>query len=253
MPYRRLVATATLAAMASSAQALVSTWDGSSNLLPEQADPGWALIDEGAGSPSFAGGVLSIQTSAAHSARQYYTMGGVDLDFSSGAPFWLEAEMKYISGSQTSGWWRAPGHMSFRFDNGRIAVLEIRKDLIYIRNGDNSAGDTAAVDTDDAFHTYRMEALGTGAGTTVNVYQDGSLVLSDNALYAAGGAASVSWGEASTLATGTTQWKRVSHNMAAVAVTPVPEPGSWALWAAGLAAMGFLTRRNLRQPQRIRA
>ncbi|MBT9503564.1 MAG: PEP-CTERM sorting domain-containing protein [Burkholderiaceae bacterium] len=247
MSYRRLIATATLAALTSSAQALVSTWDGSSDLLPEQVDPSWTLIDEGAGSPSFAGGVLTIQTTSTHGARQYYTMGGTDLDFTGGAPYWLEAEMKYISGSQTSGWWRAPGHMSFRFESGRIAVLEIRKDLIYIRNGDNSAGDSAVVDTDEAFHTYRMEALGTAAGTTVNVYQDGLLVLSDNALYAAGGGASVSWGEASTLATGTTQWKRVSHNMAAVAVTPVPEPGTWALWAAGLAAVGFSARRNFRQ------
>ncbi|MFN0184130.1 MAG: PEPxxWA-CTERM sorting domain-containing protein [Aquabacterium sp.] len=245
MPYRRLIAASALAlALVPSAQALVTTWDGASNLLPEQVDPKWALVDEGAGSPSFAGGILTIQTTSNHSARQFYTMRGADLDFSGGAPFWLEAEMKYVSGSQTSGWWRAAGHMSFRFDNGRIAVLEIRKDLIYIRNGDNSAGDTAVVDTDDAFHTYRMEAVGSGVGSILNVYQDGVLVLSDNAVYNAGGLASVSFGEASTLATGTTQWRRVSHNMAAVEAIPVPEPGTWALLAAGLGAVGFAARRR---------
>ena len=243
MPSKHLFAVAACAAIASApAHALITLWEGSSNLLPHEVDPRWSLVDSGGGSPTFAGGVLTIQTSGGHSALQYYTMTTTELDFSSGTPYWLEADMKYVSGSHTAGWWRAPGHMSFRFDNGRAAILEIRQDLIYIRNGDNSVGASAAVDTDGAFHTYRLEALGTTSGAIVNVYQDGNLVLSDNSLYNAGGTASVSWGEGSQLASGTTHWSRVSHNMAGVSV--VPEPSAWALMPLGLVALGLTARRR---------
>jgi PEP-CTERM motif len=234
------------------AQALETHWSGASGLLPEAVDPRWTLVDEGAGSPSFASGVLTLSTpTSSFTARQFYTMrndgSATDLDFSGPAPYWLEAEMRYVSGSQTSGWWRAPGHMSFRFDSGNLAVLEIRKDLIYIRNGDNSRGAQLTIDTDDAFHTYRLEAVGQGAHSTVNVYYDGTLVMSDDALYSAGGVASVSFGEGSTLAGGVTQWRRVAHNMAAVAVpaTPVPEPST-----AGLALLGGLTLWGWRRARR---
>ena len=243
MKNKALIAAA-FALLSSAGHALETTWLGSSNLLPDQVDPHWALVDEGGGAPSFAGGVMTLQTSGSHTARQFYTMQGADLDLSSSAPYWMEAEMKLVSGSQTSGWWRAGAQMNFRFANGRQAVLGIRNDFIYLLNGDNSAGATAAVDTDSAFHTYRMEALGTGSGATVNVYQDGVLVLSDNALYATGNAAAVLWGEASTLATGTSLWKRVSHNMAAVEVTTVPEPGTWAMLVAGLLGVGIVARRR---------
>ena len=244
MSIHRLTAAATLIAAAGASHALETHWNAASGELPNVVDPAWTLVDEGGGSPSFANGVLTLQTSGGHSARQYYTMQGAELDFTGGAPFWIEAEMRFESGSQTAGWWRAGAQISFRFSNGRQAVLGIREDSIYILNGDNSAGDTAVVDTDDAFHTYRMEALGTSSGSTVNVYQDGVLVLTDNALYSIGASAAVSWGEASQIATGTTHWKRVSHNMAGTAVPAVPEPGAWALMAAGLLGVGAAVRRR---------
>ena len=59
-----------------------------------------------------------------------------------------------------------------------------------------------------------------------------------------GASAAVSWGEASQIATGTTHWKRVSHNMAGTAVPAVPEPGAWALMAAGLLGVGAAVRRR---------
>jgi hypothetical protein len=45
------------------AQALVTVWDGSSNLTPNAVDPNWVLVDEGGGSPSLTDGTLTIQTS----------------------------------------------------------------------------------------------------------------------------------------------------------------------------------------------
>jgi len=222
-----------------SAQALVTVWDGSSNLMPNQVDANWNLTDEGGGSPSLSAGVLTIQTSGGHSARQFYQMTATD--FSGGAPFWMEAEMKYVSGSQTAGWWRAPGHMSIR-NNGKFAILEIREDLIYLRDGDNSRSVQAVVDTNGDFHVYKLEVLGNASTSLVNVYQDGNLLLSDASLYTGAAGSSVTFGEASTLASGTTLWKRVSHNVAAVAV--VPEPETYALMLAGLGLVGFVARRR---------
>ena len=229
------------AATSFSAQALVTIWDGSSNLLPNQADSNWVLIDEGGGTPDLSGGVLTIQTSGGHSSRQFYQMTATY--FSGGAPFWMEAEMKFVSGSQTAGWWRSGGHMSIR-NNGKFAILEIRNDLIYLRDGDNSRSVQAVVDTDEAFHVYKLEVMGNATNSLVNVYQDGILVLSDPSLYSSGTGGAVTFGEASTLATGTTLWKRVSHNVAAVAV--VPEPETYSLLLAGLGLVAYAVRRNKR-------
>lgn len=249
-PHRTLAPLAALAAVAAvaatlPAHALVTVWDGASGQLPNQVDPGWTLVDTAPTNPSFANGVLTIQTAGSFSGLQYYRMDGAAFAAPATGPYWLEADMRFVSGSQTSGWWRSPGVMGIRFDNGRLAILEIRRDFIYIRNGDNSVGaSNANVDTDDAFHTYRMEVSGTASGSMVNVWQDGVLVLSDNAVYNAGGTAGVFFGEGSQLALGVTEWKRVSHNMAAVA-TPVPEPSVPAMFAAGLLAVGTLARRRL--------
>ncbi len=236
----RIALASICAATSLSAHALVTVWDGASNLMPDEVDANWVLTDEGGGSPSLADGVLTIQTSGTHSARQFYQMTATD--FSGGAPFWMEAEMKFVSGSQTAGWWRAGGHMSIR-NNGKFAILEIRNDLIYLRDGDNSRSVQAVVDTNDDFHLYRLEVLGNASDSLVNVYQDGNLVLSDASLYgAAASGGSVTFGEASTLATGTTLWRRVSHNVAAVAV--VPEPETYALMLAGLGLVTLSLRRR---------
>ncbi len=237
----RFAVAALCAAASFSAQALVTVWNGSSGQLPEEADANWVLTDEGGGSPSFAGGVLTIQTSGGHAARQFYRM--TNTDFSVGTPYWLEAEMKFVSGSQTSGWWRAGGHMSIRQENGLMAILEIRQDFIYLRDADNHSTKQASVDTDDAFHVYKLEVLGDTTSSLVNVYQDGNLVLSDTSLYSGPSGGSVLFGEASTLATGTTEWIRVSHNVAAVA--SVPEPETYALMLAGLGLVGFAARRRM--------
>lgn len=228
--------------LGSPAHALVTLWEASSGLLPDQVDPAWSLTDSApAADPVLSAGVLTLATGA-QSQNMFYSMNGSDLDFSATGGYWLEGTMKFVSGSQAAGWNRAPAVMLMRFDNQNMAVLEIRQDSIFIRNGDNSIGAiNNSVDTDGAFHTYRMEITGKSVGSVVNVYQNGLLVLSDNSVYSAAGAGSVAFGESSILATGTSQWTSFSHNAAAIAV---PEPATGTTLLTGCLALAVRRRRR---------
>lgn len=231
--------------LGTAAQAEVATWYASSGLLPTQATPAWTLTDNAnPEDPVLSDGVLTIATSA-QAETMLYKMEGAAAALPDSGPYWMEATMQYVSGAWNTGWWRAPALMSIRFDNGRLAIAEFRRDSIFLRAGDNTAGAVNnSVDTDGAFHTYRMEVLGTASGSTVNLFQDGQLILSDNSVYNAGASTlGVSFGESSLLAYGVSRWTYVSHNMAAVA-TPVPEPASAALLLLGALGVAATVRRR---------
>jgi hypothetical protein len=231
-------------ALSAPAQALTTTWDAASGLLPDQVDPAWTLVDNAPADPVLNAGVLTLATTG-FAQNMYYSMNGAELDFSGSAPYWLEGTVQWVSGTQAGGWYRAPIFMAMGFGNGNIAVLEIQQDALFIRNGNNSVGDySAAFDTDGALHAYRMEVAGQGAGSLVQVFQDGNLVLSAGSVYGNGNGPVVIFGEASGISSGQSRWSHVSHNVAAVAV--VPEPGSGALLLSGLGSLGWLVRKRRR-------
>ena len=228
-----------LTMLGTTASAVEATWTAASGLLPDQAGLGWALTDNASPeAPVLSNDVLTLQTST-NSELLHYSLDGAALDMDTATPYWIEARVKYVSGGQTAGWWRAPIFLGIRAANGVLATLEIRSDLIFTRQGDNSLGQQAVVDTNGDFHTYRLELAGTAPGSMVNVYQDGLLVLSDNAAYDTTGSARVFWGDASTLAFGRSDWTYVSTNLAAV-----PEPTPAALFAAGLGVLAMRARRR---------
>jgi hypothetical protein len=110
--------------------------------------------------------------------------------------------------------------------NVLVGIL-IGADQVKILAGDFTIGSTANVDTDDAFHTYRIVITGSSIGSPVQVYYDSGLILT-GALYAlATPAARLSWGEISTVAYGTSEWEYFEHNgSAASCVTPIA-PSTW--------------------------
>jgi hypothetical protein len=97
-------------------------------------------------------------------------------------------------------------------------TLFIGKDEIFLGNGHASRGAPTAVDTDEAFHTYRVEVDGATSTSDVRVYQDNILRLS-GALYTDGpdngSEPRVYFGEVSSLAHGTSLWAKFSQNGAA--------------------------------------
>jgi PEP-CTERM motif len=241
MLQRSLSLLAILALPGLSQAAYVATWDGASGHTPDQVS--WDLNNTDSHSPSFAGGVLSLHTGNSNGTLQTYSMSGADLDQSAGSGYWMEASMRFGSGSYYPGWARSNASMGVTFANGMRSILHIRADRIFLLNGDNSIGaNSTSIDTDDAFHTYRMEIDGTAAHSMVRVYQDNVLVLSDDAVFYNGAATSRVWfGDGTTLAYGTSDWTSVSHNMAGVSA--VPEPSSLALMAGGLLLLGARRRR----------
>jgi hypothetical protein len=247
---RTLAASAMWAAAALPAHAAVVTWHATDGTTPDAAVPQWDLVDSASPeNPVLAGGVLSLATNAL-AERMYYSMDGADADFSGQTSYWLEARLRVNTQSLTSGWWRAPVTMGIGFAGGGLAIFELRRDYVYLRDGDNSrAAFRNDLDTDDDFHTWRMEVLGSTAGSTVKVYQDGNLVLSDSSVYNFGSGDRVFWGDASVIAGGRSEWTYVSTNLAALAgtgTTPVSAPGSLALAATGLVALGALRRGRAR-------
>ena len=243
---RTLAAGAVWATAALPVHAAVVTWYGTGGTTPDAAVPQWDLVDNASPeNPALSAGVLTIGGSAI-AEQMYYSMEGADADFSGQTSYWLEARLRVNTQSLTAGWWRAPVTMGIGFAGGGLAIFELRRDYVYLRDGDNSrAAFRNDLDTDDEFHTWRMEVLGSTAGSTVKVYQDGNLVLSDNAVYNYGSGDRVFWGDSSIIAGGRSEWTYVATNLAAVGgtgTTPVSAPGSLALAGVGLLALGVLRR-----------
>lgn len=231
------------ALLAGPASAAVITWDAASGLLPDQAGP-WTLADgSSAHDPTLASGVMTLTTEADYSRYMYYELGGAGVAFPGSGSYWVEATLKVDSAATVPGWWRAPVVIGMGFDNGNFATLELASDSAWIRDGNNSSSAWATVDTDDAFHTWRLEVDGQDAGAQVRVYQDGIEILAAPGVFYNGGTRSVFWGDATVLSYGTSEWQTVSTNLA---VVPVPA-AAWLLGSAvaGLAGLG---RRRLSQP-----
>jgi hypothetical protein len=231
-----------------SAQAAVVTWYATDGDTPDVVVPQWDLIDTASPeNPALAADVLTIGGNAV-AERMYYTMAGDDTDFTAGPTYWLEARLRVNTQSLTAGWWRAPVAMAIGFDGGGLAIFELRRDYVFLRDGDNSrAAFSSALDTDTEFHTWRMEVMGSTPGSIVNVYQDGALVLSDNSVFNYSSGNRVSWGDSSLIAGGRSEWTYVSTNLAALPSTgpsPASAPGSLLLAGAALLALRGVRRKS---------
>lgn len=118
--------------------------------------------------------------------------------------------------------------------------LWIDQDLIFLNAAGDVRGATAIVDTDGSFHDYRIEVLGTTAGSVVNVYYDGAAVpvLAGSLFSSTATTTEISWGVLSPSVSGTSEWRFVGHNAA------VPEPSTLLLVGSGLLFLrrGLTTR-----------
>ena len=199
-------------------------WEATSGLFPDQIDLPYDLFDTAAPEdPVLSPTHLTLSTSIDSEIMGYEQL---EPQVSIPDPLVIEARLRVLSGSGAIPA-TAPVDVIFtltpEFGNG----LRIHVDEIFLLLDNNVKGPSAVVDTNDAFHTYRMEVDGAG---NISVYYDNVLTLTGSAFTSApanGPTPRVAWGLASAFAHGTTEWEFVEHN-AGPPIETVPalgEPG----------------------------
>ncbi len=217
---------------ASSAGAFTLTWTAASGLEPDQIGFPWTELDSSSTPPALAGGVLTLTTTA-DAQNLFYRLQDPAVD-TSGSMF-LEFRVRFVSGS-TSAASRAPISVAIAVAANEGLVFFIDQDEIFDLSAAGVRGTTAMQDTDDSFHTYRIEYDGSGG---YDVFYDAGLLFSGSTYVSAsdhGPTERIFWGEGSIFANGTSEWSFVSTNAA------VPEPGIAAL--LGLGAIGLARLRR---------
>lgn len=219
--------------------AAVVTWTAASGLLPSETDPAWELSNfANPEVPVLTSSALVISTDDSNELMAYQQR---DAALTIPPMLVIESEMRFISGSSAESNYTS-ATIGFSTAVGSIGnFLFIGQDEIFLLDPGKVRGASAVVDTDDAFHTYRIEVDGVLAGSPINVYQDDILVLS-GALVPDATSGNVGprilFGDAFHVE-GVSEWKRLSHNAATV-----PESKTIMLAVAGM--LGVLRRRRSR-------
>ena len=189
-----------------------STYEASSGVFPEQVCPPWSLFDTAQPEAPFLSGEKLIIGTSDISEILGYEQLGPDLVIPN--PLIVEARLKFVSGSSVHPA-RAPVLVHTVVSPAVGNGLYIGRDDIFILSSDLIRGQSASVDTDDAFHTYRIEI----SSGVVKVFYDGVLTLTGSTFFSIpnfGNNLNIFWGEGSILAQGTSEWEFVRHNASSV-------------------------------------
>jgi hypothetical protein len=188
----------------------IADWNAGDGKFPEQACPAWELTDTAAQNPVFSAGKLRLSTST-NSEIMDYIQYEPDIAFPA-TPF-IEARMRFVSGTSTTSV-KTAAVIGFTTAPTVGNTLFIGQDEIFLLANASTRSATAFVDTNDAFHTYRIEL---GAGGTITVFYDGNQILT-GATFADvnhnGNLRRIFWGDGTLTAAGTSDWEFVRHNAA---------------------------------------
>jgi hypothetical protein len=191
-------------------------------------------------SVTLAEGALRLETSPDNARASYFQ----EYDFLSiPEDLVIEADVRFVSGrSATSA--RSSAGIYFYPQKQVANWLWIGQDEIFVNAGSRfQRGAHANVDTDDAFHNYRIQLHGTAEGNEFDVYYDGALMLSGSLfLDDEDQEPEIAWGDLAYEASGISEWRSFRHTGLAV-----PEPASAGVVAWGILAFAAtLVRRNSR-------
>jgi len=211
-----------------SAQSMDSVWRADSDKRPEEVCPAWKPMDTApTEKPILADGRLVLATDAP-TQDMFYTQT-TELMNPLPDPIVVEATVKFGSGtSSTTN--RAPIAIDITTAANAGTLFSIGDGEIFLDADGDVRGQSAAVDTTAAAHTYHIEVTRAGA---VTVAYDGTPTLTGATYTSAdafGGAPRILWGEGSKFASGRESWVSFQHNAAVCspATTPTTLPSQCA-------------------------
>ena len=184
-------------------------WQASSGLLPSQGTRPWILTDTAEPEePILDAGVLTLPTDA-NAEILYYGQTAEHVSIPS--ELVIETTVQLVSGSSASND-KGSAIVAFTLAPEFGSSFHIGVDDIFLLDDNNLRGDSAAVETDDGFHTYRIEVDSLGE---VAVFYDGVLTLNGSSFASSpanGPVPRVIWGMASTDSQGVANWLSFEHN-----------------------------------------
>jgi hypothetical protein len=214
-----------------------SFWNASAGNTPDLANPPWTLAtNAGSGYSLAAGGPLTLTAPGDFQNILYYQLA---TNLAIPSVLEIQVTVKVLS-SQTSYNYRAGTAIIFQNSNAVGNVLYLGDGTIFLLSPSDPSGHTmgpsAAVDTEGAFHTYRIEVNGTeAAGGAVAVFYDGSPVLTGATFPDINTLAGIAFEEGGALAYGSSAWQSFEHNAGsappALSIQPATN-GVTLLWPA---------------------
>jgi len=214
-------------------------WNASSGQRPDEISAPYSLLDTSPNSPVLSAGLLTLQTDA-DAELMTYLMVGSELEMP-GMPE-IEFNMRMVSQETSFPAIRTGATVSITTQNNVGSALYIGTDEVFFLTNGGLRGPSAAIDTDSAFHDYRIEVDGLAAGSQIRLYQDNLLAISHTLITDSGNygpQARVLFGNQTTVAHGISEWTSFHHN----AGVAVPEPSSFLLVSMGW-AMAVLRRKK---------
>jgi hypothetical protein len=190
-----------------------SDWNGSTHLMPNQVCPPSALYQNTSPlMPYFDGDSLVINTPA-QDKYMYYGQSGSALSIPDTLA--VEFQMRFVSGG-TNDPTRVPAHAYINLANSTWNILMIGNDEIFLWSASGVKGPSAYVDTDGAFHTYRIEVIGYH---NIRVFYDNNLALIGVTIPSVSAIPDIRFGKSAGFCWGVSKWLSFKHNASAVTST----------------------------------
>lgn len=209
-----------LAAAVLDARGATVLWDAGSGALPDSSCPSWTAA-VGDSAPTIVSGALRIKTTAC-SRSTYYLQVSPDIQIPD--TLVVEARLRLQTGTECQGpcgHYRQGAGIAITVAPQVGTLFFVGNDEVFITTSECGGIASAAVDTNDQAHTYRIVVL---PGGSVSVQYDGAPILSGHTYSSAsdhGSNPRILWGEGSYLAYGTSYWEYVRHNAHATGCVPM--------------------------------
>ena len=194
------------------------TWEASGGKQPDSVDAAWQLsLNNQAVAPRFDFGAQHIATASNGDISGFSTFGR-GYAFPQAAAIEFRLRMGPGSTSHDARGWAI---VTFSLGGGYLGFLHFTDTEVWFNTGANSAGPKVTIANDDAYHLYRIDFDGRPGVRALTLSRDGIAVATGSTYASASGAVpGIDFGELSTLARGTSDWRSFRYT---AAIDPNPK------------------------------